>query len=373
MDEYRKLQQHLNQQAVPFPATKSGAEIRILKHIFTPEEAEIATKLNYQFDSLENIYNRTEKEISIDELENSLENMLQKGGIAFKYKDGSKMYCNVPLILGMYEGQLHRLTKEFLEDFKKYTYHPSFAISFLSTNKSQMRTIPIAKSITPENRVETYDRVQSLIEQSEKRVVVECICSKAAEIKGGKCNATSRKERCLALDDLAVICLKLNIGREITKQEALEILEMNQKDGLVLQVSNSKKPDVVCSCCKCCCGMLDIQMNLPRPLDFWASNYSAKIDSTICNGCGSCETICQVNAIDHDKKKRVTEIKAHRCIGCGNCVVRCKAGAITLVKNPISAIPPDTSEDLYDSMYENKKSSWEKFKMVLKIVFRMKQ
>ena len=36
---YIKLQKHLDNQAVGFPATKTGVEIRLLKHIFTPEEA----------------------------------------------------------------------------------------------------------------------------------------------------------------------------------------------------------------------------------------------------------------------------------------------------------------------------------------------
>ena len=47
---YIKLQEHLDSQAVGFPATKTGAEIRILEHIFTPKEAEIATNLSYKFD-----------------------------------------------------------------------------------------------------------------------------------------------------------------------------------------------------------------------------------------------------------------------------------------------------------------------------------
>ena len=49
---YIKLQQHLDSQAVGFPATKSGVELKILKHIFTPEEAEIASFLDYKFEPL---------------------------------------------------------------------------------------------------------------------------------------------------------------------------------------------------------------------------------------------------------------------------------------------------------------------------------
>jgi hypothetical protein len=38
---YVKLQKHLDNQAIGFPATRSGVELKILKHIFTPQEAEI--------------------------------------------------------------------------------------------------------------------------------------------------------------------------------------------------------------------------------------------------------------------------------------------------------------------------------------------
>jgi len=39
---YIDLQRHIDSQAIGFPATKTGSELRILKHIFTPKEAEIA-------------------------------------------------------------------------------------------------------------------------------------------------------------------------------------------------------------------------------------------------------------------------------------------------------------------------------------------
>ena len=39
---YRKLQKYLDRMPISYPETESGVEIRILKHLFTPEEAEIA-------------------------------------------------------------------------------------------------------------------------------------------------------------------------------------------------------------------------------------------------------------------------------------------------------------------------------------------
>ena len=55
---YIKLQRHLDKQPVGFPATRSGVEIKILKHIFTPKEAEIACCLGYKLEPLKTIFDR---------------------------------------------------------------------------------------------------------------------------------------------------------------------------------------------------------------------------------------------------------------------------------------------------------------------------
>ena len=84
---YIKLQRHLNRQAIGFPATKSGSEIRILKHIFSPYEAEIATCLSYKFESLETIHKRAGYlDVSPEELEEKLDIIKGKGGIESEIK-----------------------------------------------------------------------------------------------------------------------------------------------------------------------------------------------------------------------------------------------------------------------------------------------
>jgi hypothetical protein len=42
-DVYEKLAQHLDSLPAGYPRTESGVEMRILKRLFSPEEAEIAT------------------------------------------------------------------------------------------------------------------------------------------------------------------------------------------------------------------------------------------------------------------------------------------------------------------------------------------
>ncbi len=79
-DPYRKLQQHLDKQPVSFPATSSGAEIRILQHIFTPEQAGIATCLTHRPEPLAIVYARAKDQVpSLQHLETQLASMLKKG------------------------------------------------------------------------------------------------------------------------------------------------------------------------------------------------------------------------------------------------------------------------------------------------------
>jgi electron transport complex protein RnfB len=367
---YIKLQGHLNRQAVGFPATKSGAEIRILKHIFTPQEAEIATCLSYKYEPLETIFKRAGHLVENPEiLSEILDQIEKKGGIELKIKDGQKSYCNAPLVVGMYEFQLGKLTPEFIKDFDEYTSDKKFGIEFLSTKLPQMRTIPIAKSIQTQHHVSTFDEVAVLLQQAEAPFAIfECICRQKKSLLGEPCKVTDRKETCFAVGSMALSALRSGIGRKITLDESMSILEQNQKQGLVLQPSNTEKAEFICSCCGCCCGMLGMHKSLPKPVDFWASNYYAVVDPEACDGCGNCEKRCQVGAPRVSAKKRQTAIDLNRCIGCGLCIPTCPQKAIHLQKKAAEVVPPATREDLYDIIMSHKKGTLGKLKVTGKLM-----
>ena len=367
---YRKLQRHLNSQAVGFPATKSGSEIRILKHIFTAQEAQIATFLTYRFEPIETVFGRAKGFVeSIEQLEEILEGIERKGGIESKIKNSKKVFCIPPLVVGMYEFQIGRLTPEFIKDFDDYTNDKKFGVEFLSTKLPQMRTIPIAKSIRPQLNVSTFDEVAMLIEKAEPPFAIfECICRKKRALLGEPCRVTDRKETCLAFGNIAHASLRYGIGREIQIDESMAILEKNQKQGLVLQPSNTEKAEFICSCCGCCCGMLGMHKNLPKPVDFWASNFYAAVDADACDGCKNCEKRCQVGAVKVSTESGQAAVDLNRCIGCGACVPTCPKSAITLQKKSSEVMPPQTKEDLLHAIMSNKKGVLGKLKVTGKIV-----
>jgi electron transport complex protein RnfB len=366
---YIKLQKHLDNQAIGFPATQSGVEIKILKHIFTPEEAEITSYLSYKLEPPKKIFGRVGHLVeSPEELEKLLDRIQKKGGLEFKIKDGTKHYCCAPLIVGMYELQLGRLTPEFIKDFNVYTSDKNFAIEFLSTELPQMRTIPVARSIHPQHNVSTFDEVTTLLRQAEEPfVIIECICRKRKSIEGKSCDVTDRKETCLAIGSMAQMVLLSSTGREITRDEAMSIIEQNQKQGLVLQPSNTEKAEFICSCCGCCCGMLGVHKRIPKPLEFWASNFQAVVDTNTCNGCGTCEGSCQVGAVCVSENKQHAVVDLNRCLGCGVCVSNCPTESISLLKKPTEVRPPQTWEDLHEIIMAKKKGRLGKLKLKGKI------
>ncbi|MBU1172698.1 MAG: 4Fe-4S binding protein [Proteobacteria bacterium] len=366
---YKKLQKHLDQQAVGFPATRSGVELDILGHIFSPQEAEIACVMSYKPETAEIIFKRMEPSLaSVDELNGHLDRIFSKGGLFSKVIDGQRHYALAPLVVGMYEMQKNRLTPEFINNFDKYTQERNFGINFLSTERPQMRTIPIAESITMVNHVSPFDQVTLLIKEArEPFAIVECICRKKQELSGSSCDVTKRKETCLTLAGTAEGAIHLGVGRQISRDEALSIIEQNQKEGLVLQPSNSQEPEFICSCCGCCCGMLDMFQLLPKPLDYWASNFHSTVDVDKCNGCGVCETRCQVKAIRVNDKSNLAQVDRNLCLGCGVCIPTCPKTALSLEKNTCEIEPPKRIEDLYDLIMEKKKGPLGKLKVTLKM------
>ena len=124
LDVYRKLQRHLDEMPVPFPESKSGVEIKLLRHLFSPEEARIALELSAMPEPLQRIHGRLRKTgISKDELEQILDNLANKGSIlGAKYherKGPGKFYSKAQLAVGMYELQVGRLTKAMEKDFQE--------------------------------------------------------------------------------------------------------------------------------------------------------------------------------------------------------------------------------------------------------------
>ena len=370
---YRDLQKHLDRLPISYPATESGVEIRILKHLFTPEEAKIATQLSMIPEPLKRIYKRVKKSgMSNEELQQLLDHMVDKGSILASKKDDDKLYSNAMLAIGMYEFQVDRLTKDFAKDWLQYL-DEAFAEEVSRTKIPQLRTIPVEKSIPlPEKyQISNYDNVRKIVENASGQIAVaNCVCRQAKDLVGESCTKTDLRETCIILPGEAKYYVDVGIGHYITKEEALDILEKAQEAGLVLQPVNSQRPEAICCCCGDCCGILMSVKKFPRPADFYATNYYAEVDPELCTGCEICVEQCQLEALDI--VNGVAAINLNRCIGCGNCVVICESDAIQLRRKEEETIPPKDTDDLYTKIMSKKVGQWNMLKMGMKILLRLR-
>jgi electron transport complex protein RnfB len=364
-DAYRRLQEHLDRMPVGYPSTKTGVEIDLLKAIFTPREANVATHLDYKHQTVDQIYETARGEVgSEEELMRILDEIVAKGGITRRERDGTKQYAVLPLLLwGMYERQLKRLSPEYLDDLGQYLMG-EFGLELATSRLQKMRVIPIEESVQAEHRVATYDELRHLIGQAGDHIAIqECTCRKAGDLQGKHCQATDRREVCMSLGDLAELYIEEGWGRRISQREALEISRKNEEEGLVLMPGNQQEATFMCACCRDCCGMLSMMGNVPRPADVVASNYYAQVNTETCAGCGTCVERCPTAAIK--VQDAVASIDLARCIGCGLCVPTCSENAMSLAKKAQEVIPPQTEEEYYDTIMARKNTLSDKMRSYL--------
>ena len=103
---YRDLQIHLNNLPIGFPPSENGADIKVLKAFFSPDEALLATYLDFYPISLENICSKVKAlGISLDEVESVLDSMVQKRLIYEEVnpETNTKSYGNLPYAIGFFE------------------------------------------------------------------------------------------------------------------------------------------------------------------------------------------------------------------------------------------------------------------------------
>jgi Pyruvate/2-oxoacid:ferredoxin oxidoreductase delta subunit len=372
-DVYKKLQKELDKMPIAYPETSTGIEIRVLKHLFSPAEAEIAINLNLLPETLPRIYARVKKsgiEITAKELEEVLDNLVQRGSILgaglFESKGKGKQYSLSMLAIGMMENQIDHVKPEFTEDFNQY-FKDQFHKVFYGVKTAQMRTIPIGKTLTPEMNVEPYNDIRAYISKLDDEIgVINCICRQMKDVIGNKCRHNDIRETCFVFRDVARFMRSKGVGRTLTKEEALAILDRAEEAGFILQPENAREPQYLCCCCGDCCHVISGFKMFPKPAEHFQTSYYAITDESLCKGCKKCVAKCGMDAIIVRDKKAV--INLDRCLGCGVCVTACAVKAHTLKKKDEKHIPPKTHDALYQKIMMERFGVLDTLKAVSKIL-----
>ncbi len=325
---YQKLRIHLDNLPGGYPATESGIEMRILRRLFTPEEAALAPYLTLLPEPVRVVALRCG--LPAEEVGPRLEQMALKGLIYRDSRPGREPeYSATQFVVGIWEFQVGRLDAELSREMEEYA--KEFFDLDLWRRAPQLRTIPVGESIPVQREVMAYEQAGEIIRKQSKIIVAPCICRKEQRLLGEGCDKPL--ETCLVFGGGAYYYEQNGLGREISVDEALGILEIADRAGLVLQPTNAQEPSGICCCCGDCCGVLRQVKRHPQPASLVSSPFFAVVDEAICAGCSDCEPRCQMEAI-RVWEDGVSHVDLARCIGCGLCVTTCSTGALSLQRKP---------------------------------------
>ena len=187
-------------------------------------------------------------------------------------------------------------------------------------------TVPVNITIHGKQTILDLSSVEDILRNAEIITVEECGC----RAKWHKCDKPL--DVCLSLDREANDSMKRG-ARRISLAQALVTLKRSHEAGLVHMAYTFKgeeKPEVICSCCSCCCHSLSALVRFGIPDHVVTSEYIAQNNPETCTNCGTCANRCQFHARQLVDDKLV--FNQAKCFGCGLCLTTCPTNSIKLVK-----------------------------------------
>jgi len=222
-------------------------------------------------------------------------------------------------------------SQDFLDLWQRFIEEewPDFARLYTGfLPKPASRVIPVEAAIDDgRQQILDADSAFRVVQKAEVIAVAKCTCRMIAH----KCD--NPVEVCLQIDNSARYAIDRGTGRELTREEAIEILKECEEAGLVHVTFNTQQvTHMICNCCGCCCQafplMISEGLNICDP-----SRFQAWIDPDSCELCSTCQDRCFFNALEEvesDGGAMVMEVLADKCLGCGVCQITCPSEAIHL-------------------------------------------
>ncbi len=348
--EYRLLQERLDRNVTGAP--DSAAMRRVLRLLFTPEDAHVARQLP-QIISLPKLAGKLDRDL--DDLDAHITSMAQRGLVLDFERKGTRYVMPAPVVIGFFEYTFMRERpdapmEEYAEAFEDLFDDEEFVRTVFAGSTQLGRSLVREESLPADTEILDWERATHAIESATAVAVSQCPCRIDAGLRGEGCDAPVRT--CLTLNTAARTLARSGLAEIISNDEAMGILEEAKAAGLAQTGDNVRESvGYICNCCGCCCGM----MRSIKKYDIYdgivPSNYLATIDESICRGCTKCAKACPAGAIDIEPtngkgmRKNWAVIDAERCLGCGVChdVCRWEAHGMEQRDEPVY-IPASTME-----------------------------
>jgi ferredoxin/DNA-binding Lrp family transcriptional regulator len=200
-----------------------------------------------------------------------------------------------------------------------------------------LRVIPIEETVESATQVLDVDSARKIIKGASLITAIPCPCRMQANRVGRAkdCPAPKDVNLCLQVNGFAEAVIDRGVGERLSTEEALRRLSLAEEAGLVHTARNNIKTDMfMCNCCSCCCTALFLHNQIGYRSSLAPSRFRARMDESLCTGCGACGERCPFQAIGMEE---VASIDVEKCYGCGNCVLACPVQAIILEE----ARPPE--------------------------------
>jgi Pyruvate/2-oxoacid:ferredoxin oxidoreductase delta subunit len=343
---YRQLAQRLDSLPNGFPATEDGAELRILRKLFSPEEAELAVHLRLPLETPKKIAARLG--CNWREIRPILKSMARKRLIRAGRAEGGLGYGIMAFAVGIYEYQIESIDAEFAALFEAY-YQQAFR-KILKIEPVFHRIVPVNETVSNDMEVQPFESASTIVENAQAWGVLDCICRVQKKLIGDPCEHPV--DVCMVFDQRPGVFDNSSVVRTLTKEEARATLKRAADAGLVHSVSNSQDGDThfrtyICNCCTCSCGILRGVAELGIANVIARSAFVNTVDPEVCVGCESCIEYCQFEALSLEPADPYIQISEIRCVGCGVCVPVCPDGALELVRRPDDEVLPilETHDD----------------------------
>ncbi len=184
-------------------------------------------------------------------------------------------------------------------------------------------------------QVVTIEDIRAIVGKAATVVRLPCACCWASTKKENRCcySVSYSADAWYADLDMSYFGLAQNSGLEsLSPEVAIKQIEELEEDGAIHTIWTMMTPFVgaICNCqTKDCLGLRTLKVGVES---MFHGEKVAQIDTSICNGCGLCEQLCQFGAIKSvcisgDDK---AVVDCYQCYGCGLCR-KCPQEAIQMV------------------------------------------
>lgn len=300
--------------------------------------------------TLEQIHERI-KTLDMETLKERLEKLALTGLVEYHWEnlDGKNPNNEKRWVLDMFvpgsaeimviDEQIPRNNPEVADFFERMAFLPLAGITEMVPPGGAgigMHVIPVEKAIPAESQSVDIEHLSHWLKKYDGQIgVAVCSCRKQQRMRG-EGSGDIEADWCIGVGDFSTYMRETGRGRDITYEEAMEILQKAEDRGYVHQITNIDGENKIFGICNCAVGV-----------------------------CNALRTSQLFNTPNLSRSAYVAESDGEKCVACGKCVETCPAGAVRLgqklctktgpIEYPRHELPDDTKwgQDHWNKNYRN--------------------